>query len=253
MLRERIIPVLLMRNKGLVKGIQFNKYRYIGDPINAIKIFNDKEVDELALLDIDATLDNKTIETTFVQKVADECYMPFLVGGGISSVNQIRNLLKAGAEKVSLNTEAIRNPKLIIDAAEVFGSQSIVVSIDVNKNWFGKRVVVSHSGTKKTNLDPFEWAKQVEELGAGEILINCVYQDGKMDGYDLQFAKEISSLINIPVVFSGGAGNYDDIKELFIQTSVSAAAAGSLFVFHGRKKAVLISHPSQSERRAIIE
>lgn len=248
MLKKRIVPILLLKNKGLVKGTRFSDYRYIGDPMNAIKIFNDKGVDELMFLDINATSENRVIDVDFVKKVADECYMPFAVGGGIVTIKQMGDLLKAGAEKISINTSSVQNPDLIREASEIFGSQSVVVSIDIKKNWRGKHVVVSHCGTNTTKLEPFEWTKYVAFMGAGEILVNCIYNDGTMEGYDIKFAEEISKSVDVPVIFCGGAGNYSDLRLLLSRTSVSAAAAGSLFVFHGRRRAVLISYPNDEEK-----
>ena len=245
LLRKRIIPVLLLKDKGLVKGKKFNNYKYIGDPINAIRIFNDKEVDELIFLDIEATNSKSVIESSFVKKLADECYMPFTVGGGITSIDQIRELLKSGAEKICLCTSAINDPSLIKDAADYFGSQSVVVSIDVSKDWWGRRVVMSKSSTIKTSLDPISWAQEVESFGVGEILLNCVYLDGIMEGYDVDFANTFCNSVNVPVIVSGGAGNFEDFEILLGNSSASAAAGGSVFVFHGPLKGVLISYPSK--------
>ena len=253
MLKKRIIPILLLKNKGLVKGVKFSDYRYIGDPMNAIKVFNDKEVDELIFLDIEATSENRVIDVDFVKKVADECYMPFTVGGGIVNIQQMRDVLKMGAEKISINTSSLKNPNLIREASESFGSQSVVVSIDVDKGWSGKHMVVSHCGKKKTKLHPVEWAKSVEELGAGEILLNLVYRDGTMNGYDVDFIKYFISELSIPVIVCGGAGRYEDIMTLFEKSKVSAAAAGSLFVFHNKQKAVLINYPSNGNKTRLID
>lgn len=245
MLKPRIIPILLLRGDGLVKGVHFKDHRYVGDPMNAVRIFNEKNVDELFLLDIASTGRRTIPNPDFVQRVADESYMPFGVGGGIQTVADMRNLLRAGAEKVSINTAAVENPELITEASEVFGSQSITVSIDVKKNWLGKYLVHTHSGRKKTNLDPVAWAARAAQLGAGEILINSIDRDGTGKGYDLELVQQVADAVDIPVIACGGAGNYNDLSEVIEQTHASAAAAGSLFVFYGPHRGVLITYPEE--------
>lgn len=253
MLRKRLIPLLLLKNEALVKGKNFNNYRYLGDSMNTIKIFNEKMADELIFIDIEATKSNKSIDLDFVRDVADECYMPFTVGGGIKSIDDIKRILGAGAEKVSINSQSIIDKYFIKEASRFFGSQSIVVSLDVNKDWFGRRKVVYHCAKKKTKLDPIKWAMELQELGAGEILLNMVYNDGHMNGYDTHFINSISSKLKIPLIAAGGAGSNTHLRELFRETTASAAAAGSLFIFHGSKKAFLVNYPGYEKKLEIVK
>jgi len=242
----------LLRGDGLVKGVKFDKYKYVGDPINAVRIFSEKEVDELLFLDITATQEGRITSPAFVQKIADECYMPFGVGGGIQTVEQARRLLSAGAEKVSINTAAIETPLLITEISESFGRQSLVVSIDVKRKWNGAYRVYTHSGTKDTGLEPVEWAEEVERLGAGELLLNSIDRDGTMKGYDLPLIESITQVTNIPVIACGGANDIQALGAAINVSGASAAAAGSIFVFHGPKRAVLINFPSKEEIVSII-
>lgn len=251
MLRPRIFPTLLLRGQGLVKGVNFKNYRYIGDPINAVKIFNDKEVDELLFLDITASSEKRIPSLELIEKIADECFMPFSVGGGIRTVEEMRSLLSAGAEKISINTAAVEDPSLIRRAADVFGSQSVIVSIDVKSSWLGKAFVWTHSGRKKTKLEPLKWVLEVEKLGAGEIFLNSIDNDGKMQGYDLKMVKMISDAVNIPIIACGGAGSVDDLYKVIHEAGASAASAGSMFVFHGARRGVLINFPSEEEIKKI--
>ena len=243
MIKPRIIPILLLQNNGLVKGIHFRNHKYVGDPINAVRIFNEKMADELFLLDISATKRGAIPDPGFIQRVADECYMPFGVGGGIRNVTDMRKILRAGAEKVSINTAAIERPELIRDASEIFGSQSITVSIDVKRSWLGKYFVYTHSGSRKTSLDPVDWAVKAALLGAGEILLNSINQDGTGKGYAIELVKKISSALDIPVIACGGAGKIEHLFQVLKQGGASAAAAGSLFVFYGSQRGVLIQYP----------
>lgn len=243
MIKTRIIPVLLLLNNGLVKGVHFRNHKYVGDPINAVRIFNEKGADELFLLDISATKRGGIPDPLLIERIADECYMPFGVGGGICNISQIRQLLQAGAEKVSINTAAIERPELIKEASEIFGSQSITVSIDVKRNWRGNYFIYSHSGSRKTRLNPINWAEEVAFLGAGEILLNSIDQDGTGKGYDLELIKKISNAVDIPVIACGGAGNSSHFLQAVEQGGASATAAGSLFVFYGPKRSVLIQYP----------
>jgi len=246
MYRPRIIPVLLLKESGLVKTTKFKKYNYIGDPINAVKIFNDLEADELIFLDISATNENRTIDYDFIKEIGDEAFMPFSIGGGITNINQVESLISQGAEKVVLNSYCFKNPSIITEIANLFGSQSVVVSIDIFKNIFGKYSLYSHSGKKKQSIKIIDWIKRVVDLGAGEILINSVNNDGIMEGYDLDLISMISKNVNIPVIACGGAGCYNDFHSA-ITSGAHAVAAGSLFVYHGPKKAVLINYPSKKE------
>jgi len=249
---KRIIPCLLLRDSGLVKTIKFKNSTYIGDPINAVKIFNEKEVDELIFLDIDATNNKKEPPYQLIHDIATECFMPFCYGGGIKTIEQIRRLVASGAEKVAINSEAFNNPQFIRDAAAVFGSSTIVVSIDYKKNLFGKQMVYVNGGRKNTKKDPLSYAIEMEKLGAGELFLNSIERDGMMSGYDLKMIKEISEEISIPVIICGGAGKLSHFKEGFQQGKASAVAAGSLFVFQGKKRGVLISYPDPQEIKEII-
>ena len=244
-MNNRIIPLLLLKEDALVKGQKYKNFRYLGDPINAIKIFNDKEVDELLFFDILASQEKRCISLDIVEKIAEECFMPFGVGGGITNIEQVRKILRAGAEKISINTSSILNKTLITEISQEFGSQSLVVSLDITKNFFGKKRISYMNGTKTSGDDITNWAKEIESLGAGEILVNCIYNDGLMQGYDLDLIEQISGTVNIPVIASCGAGKVEDIAKLFSRTEASAAAAGSLFVFHGEHQAVLINYPKR--------
>ncbi|OGV35023.1 MAG: imidazole glycerol phosphate synthase subunit HisF [Lentisphaerae bacterium GWF2_45_14] len=247
MLRPRIFPTLLLSGQGLVKGVKFKNYKYVGDPLNAVKIFNDKKVDELMFLDISATREGKKISPELVSRIADECFMPFGVGGGIESAEEARDILSAGAEKVSVNTAAVKNPALIGKIADIFGRQSVVVSIDVKANWLGRQKVVVCSGKKMTSLNPVEWAVEVEKMGAGEILLNSVDRDGTMSGYDLKLVRSVVDAVHIPVIACGGAGSLKDLSDGIHIGGAQAVTAGSFFVFHGRRRGVLINFPSEDE------
>lgn len=246
MLQTRVIPCLLLRGRGLVKGVNFKDHQYLGDPINAVRIFNEKEVDELIFLDIVATRENRIPDLEHISNIADECYMPFTVGGGINTVEHIRDILSAGAEKVSINTAAVENPSLIREASDIFGSQSIVVSIDCKKTK-NRYEVYTHSATKSTALNPVEYAVKMEELGVGEILLTSVDREGTRGGYDIELIKMVSDEVHVPVIASGGAGKLEDFAAAVKDGNASAVAAGSFFVFHGRRKAVLISYPPKEE------
>jgi len=247
MFRPRVIPVLLLKDKALVKTIRFKDSRYIGDPINAVKVFNDLKADELVFLDIQATNEKRTISFDLVQKVGEEANMPFSVGGGISSIKDIQKITAIGAEKVILNTHAINKPDFIKEASETFGSSTIVVSIDVKKKLFGKKVIWTNSGKKSCNYSPVEFAKIAEEQGAGEIIIQSIERDGKMSGYDIELIKEVSRSVTVPVVALGGAGSVKDLYEAKQLGNANALAAGSMFVFQGSKKGVLINYPEVDE------
>jgi cyclase len=247
MMRPRVIPCLLLLKKGLVKTIKFKDPVYLGDPINVVKIFNDKEVDELIFLDITATLEGRQPPFEYLAEIASECFMPLGYGGGVHSLEDVRKLLNLGLEKVSINSYAVENRSFIREAADVFGSQSIVVSIDVKKDFFGKEQVYTHSGKKATGLDPVRFAVEMAEMGAGELLLNSIDRDGTMKGYDLELIKRVSRAVDIPVVACGGAGSVRDLAAAVKEGGASAAAAGSLFVFQGRHRAVLISYPSAQE------
>lgn len=252
MIRPRIIPLLLLKGKGLVKTVKFRDPTYVGDPINAVRIFNQKKADELIFLDIVATKEKRSPSLELITKVADECFMPFSIGGGITKIEQIKKLLSIGAEKVSINTAAVENPSFIKDASTIFGSQSIVVSMDVKKNEKGAYELYIEGGRKKTNIDPFEFALEMQKRGAGELLINSIDRDGTMEGYDLPLVKKISDSLDIPVIAAGGAGNIKDMLDVITLSDASAAAAGSIFVFHGRRRAVLIDYPSSEDIENVL-
>ena len=243
----RVIPVLLFQKKGLVKTVKFKNPVYVGDPINAIRIFNEKEVDELIFLDIDASIENRGPNVEIIKQFASECFMPVTYGGGIKSCDDIRKILKIGIEKVSLNTQAIINPGLIGEAVENFGSSTIVVSIDIKKNLFGKYQLYSRYGIKMPSIDFVSHIKKMEDYGVGEIFINSVDQDGLMNGMDISLIRKISENVSMPVVACGGAGNLSDIGSAIRDGKASAVAAGSMFVFHGKHKAVLITYPTRNE------
>lgn len=246
MIRPRCIPCLLLRGDGLVKTVRFGKPRYVGDPINAVKLFNDLEVDELFFLDILATREGRAPDFDRMRGIVSQCFMPIGYGGGVRSVEHARRLFGLGVEKVVLNTAAAEVPNLISELARTFGSQSIVVAIDVKRDWFGRPRVFVRCGRRNTGLDPQQWARKVEMDGAGEILINSIDRDGTMEGYDLDLIRAVSRAVRVPVVASGGAGSISDLSEA-IGAGASAAAAGSMFVFKGPHRAVLINYPSQAE------
>jgi cyclase len=248
--RPRIIPVLLLQNKGLVKSVRFKDYRYIGDPINAVRIFNDLKADELAFIDILATKENRTISVEFVKNVGEEANMPFSAGGGIRTLEDIRKIIEAGAEKVILNSIAGENPGFVSEAADAFGSSTITVCIDVKKDFLGKEKVWIKAGTKSINSNPVEYARRMEKGGAGEIIIQSIERDGTMEGYDIKLIKKVAESVSIPVVSLGGAGRWQHIIELNSLVSLNGLAAGSLFVYHGERNAVLVNYP---EREKILQ
>lgn len=247
MRRVRVIPVLLLKGDGLVKSVKFDRHKYVGDPINAVKIFNDKEVDELCILDIFATRDGRVPNIKKIRELAGEAFMPLSYGGAITTIDQIKEILFNGIEKVVINSSALTHPDLITEAATRFGSQSVVVSVDVKKNWLGKYKVYSANGTKNTGLDPAEYCMKMESIGAGEILLNSIDLDGTYQGYDCTLLERVSSKVTIPVIACGGAGSINDFKEAISKGGASAVAAGSMFVFQRPHNAVLISYPSQQE------
>ena len=244
MLKTRVIPSLLLKNGGLVKTIKFGLPKYVGDPINAIKIFNDKEVDELVILDIEASKNSKGIDYDLLARINKEAFMPLGYGGGIKNAQEAKRIFSLGYEKIVLNYGAMVNPKLISDIADISGSQSTVVCIDVKKNLFGKYFVYNHVINKLTDLNPLDYVRELEKLGAGELIIYSVDQDGTYKGYDLNLIKGISESVNIPVVALGGANSVEDFAKA-IKSGASAVSAGSMFVFHGPHRAVLITYPDK--------
>jgi len=245
MLMTRIMPCLLLQNGSLVKTINFKNPAYIGDPINAMRIYNEKEVDELIILDITATIENCPPPFKILEEIASECFMPVTYGGGIRDIETIRKILNLGIEKVAINSYAFENPDFIRDCASRYGSSTIVVSIDVRKKMFGKYEVVTHGGRKSTGKNPLNFAVEMEKMGAGEILLTSVDKDGIQDGYDTDLIKLISSNVNVPVIACGGAGRVEDFRTAVREGGASACAAGSMVVYFGRNKAVLISFPER--------
>jgi imidazole glycerol-phosphate synthase subunit HisF len=247
MFRPRVIPVLLLKNQGLVKTIKFDKPRYIGDPINAVRIFNDLKADELAFLDILASKENRLISLDFVRNVGEEANMPFSVGGGIKSLDDIRKIINAGAEKVIINSYAAQNPDFITEAADSFGSSTITVCIDVKKRLLQGNQTYTIGGTKSTGFNPLEFAILMQEKGAGEVIVQSIEKDGMMDGYDIELICNIASNLTIPVIALGGAGKVDHLVEAYQKGKAGGIAAGSMFVYHGPKKGVLINYPEKKD------
>jgi cyclase len=252
MLRPRFIPCLLIRDKGLVKTVKFGASKYVGDPINAVKIFNEKEADELIVLDIDATVNGSSPDYSVIQKLAAECRMPLCYGGGIKNVEQAKTIIGLGVEKVAISSGMLENPKLISDIAAEIGSQSVVVVLDVKKSFFGKYEVYTHNGTKATGKTPLELVREAERLGAGEVVINSIDLDGQMKGYDIELARKVRQEVSLPMTILGGAGSLNDIGKLISACGVVGASAGSMFVFKGSYRAVLINYPTVVDRDAII-
>ena len=251
MIRPRVIPCLLLKNEGLVKTVKFKDPKYLGDPINIVRIFNDKEVDELIFLDILATVENRRPNFELLGKITSECFMPLGYGGGIRTLEDVKQLLSMGVEKIVLNTSAVENPSLIRAAADYAGSQAVVISLDVKKTLLGKYEVYTRGGKKGTGLDPVKFAVEMEKQGAGELFLNSIDRDGTMQGYDLELVRRVADSVTVPVVACGGAGNIQHLAEA-IQAGASAAAAGSMFVFQGPLRGVLISYPAQEELKRAI-
>lgn len=252
MLKTRVIPCLLLKNNGLVKTVKFKDPKYVGDPINAVKIFNDKEVDELIFLDISATIENRKPNFKVISDIANECFMPFGYGGGIRNLDDIKKLFNLGIEKVIINSYAFENPQFIKEASGIFGSQSIIVSIDVKKSLFGKYDVFTQSGKKNIKQDPVKYAILMENMGAGEIILNSIDRDGTMQGYDIELIKKVSESVKIPIIACGGANKIEDFGDAVKKGGASGVAAGSMFVFYGKHRAVLISYPSINELEKIF-
>ncbi len=246
MQRIRVIPVLLLQNGGLVKTIKFKKPNYIGDPINAVKIFNDKEVDELVFLDIEATKLQKEPNYTIIEEIASECFMPLAYGGGIKNIEQIKRIISIGVEKVIINSAIISNSQLITKAAKIYGNQSIVASVDVKKDLLGRYACYTHSGKTKVKQKLVDYLKYIESLGAGEIILSSIDNEGTFKGYDVELIKMVANTVNIPVVANGGAFDVNNFTKA-VKNGVSAVAAGSLFVYKSKNRGVLINYPSQKE------
>jgi cyclase len=247
MQRPRVIPVLLLKNNGLVKSIRFKNHRYIGDPLNAARIFNELEADELIFLDIEASRERRSISLDFVNAVAEEVTMPFAVGGGIRTLDDIRAITRAGVEKVIIGAHAAQSPPFIKHAAEEFGSSTISVCVDVKKDLFRRNRVRITNGRTATGFDPVEFAQMMESNGAGELVIQSIDRDGMMNGYDIELVTQISSAVGIPVVALGGAGSEKHLADAFEQGNASGVAAGSLFVYQSTKRGVLINYPTEKQ------
>ena len=252
MIKPRVIPALLLKGQGLVKTVKFKEPKYLGDPINIVRIFNDKEVDELVLLDITATPEKRGPQFDLLKNIAGEAFIPLAYGGGIRSMDDVRKLLSIGIEKLIMNTSAVETPSLVREVADHAGSQAAVVSMDVKKGLLGKYEVFTHCGQKKTGLDPVKHAVEMERMGVGEIIINSIDRDGTMQGYDVEMVRKVADAVNVPVVACGGAGNLTHISEVIKQGHASAAAAGSIFVFQGPLRGVLISYPTPKELKEFI-
>lgn len=247
MRRTRVIPVLLLRGNSLYKSVQFKNHVYVGDPINAVKIFNDKGIDELIVLDTMASSEQRVLDLGYLREFAEECFAPMGYGGGIRSVADVEAVLRVGVEKVAINTAALDTPSLIRRAADAFGSQSIVGAIDVKKTILGKRRVArTNQGVKTIEKDPITYARELVELGAGEIFLNSVDRDGTGNGYDLELIKGVADAVQVPLIACGGAGCVDDFRQA-IDAGASAVAAGQMFVFYGRHRAVLINYPESQQ------
>jgi cyclase len=244
MFRARVIPCLLLRGHGLVKTRKFKDPVYVGDPVNAVRIFSEKEVDELVVLDIDASREGREPNYELIAEIAGECFMPVAYGGGIRTLEQVRKLIRSGVEKVVINSAAVESTDVITEAAEVFGSQAIVAGIDVRKPLLGGYKVVAKSATVETRLKLEEYVRRVVDAGAGEILLNSVDRDGTMSGYDLDLIRGVTCNVDVPVVACGGAGTVEHLREAVRDAGASAVSAGSMFVFHGKHRAVLINYPS---------
>jgi imidazole glycerol-phosphate synthase subunit HisF len=254
MLRPRLIPCLLIHNGGLVKTVEFGEPKYVGDPLNAVRIFNEKEVDELMVVDIDASRRGIAPNEKLIGSLAAECRMPLCYGGGVKTPDVVDRLVSLGVEKVAMSSAAIADPDLISRSAERVGSQSIVVVLDVKSTGLLRRPeIVTLNATKRTGLDPIEFAVRAQQAGAGELVVNSVDRDGKMKGYDIDLIDKLRTTISIPLTALGGAGSMEDIKSLVEKHPVIGAAAGSLFVFKGKFRAVLINYPDREERDALAK
>lgn len=253
MLLPRIIPVLLVHNKGLVKTVKFKDHKYVGDPLNAVRIFNEMEADELTVIDIDASHLNREPNFKMIENLASECRMPLCYGGGIKTLEQAQRILGLGVEKIALSSAFFDAPSFVAELAERVGRQSVVIVLDVRKRMLGgKYDCYTNNGKVNRKLCAFDLAQKAQELGAGELIINSIDHDGMMKGYDLELVRKIKSLVSIPVTVVGGAGCYDHIEKLIKEHPVIGAAAGSVFVFKGKYKAVLINYPTPFEKARML-
>lgn len=252
MLRTRIIPTLLLKDTVLVKTVNFKKAKYIGDPINTCRIFNELEVDELCFLDIMASIEGRGPNYEILKEISTECFMPLSYGGGISTIQEVEQILKIGFEKVVLNSSLFNRPELITQIAKIFGSQAVVVSVDVKKNFFKKHQVLTLSGKVNKKVDPIHWTKEIESLGAGEILLTSIDQEGTWDGFDIELVKNVTSSCSIPVIAHGGAGSIDHIKKVVSEGGASAVALGSMVVYQQKGMGVLVNFPDKTHLEQIL-
>jgi len=252
MLRHRVIPALLLRQGGLVKTRRFKDPVYVGDPTNAIRIFNDKEVDELMVLDIEASRSGSGPDFATIELFVGECFMPLAYGGGIRSLDQAAQIFDLGVEKICLQTAILSDPKLVTQIARRYGCQSVIASIDIRRDWRKRPHLYGSSAGKRLSLDWVEHAQRLVQAGAGEILLNDVDRDGMMAGYDTELIRQLVQAVSVPVIALGGAGNLEDMRDAVL-AGASAVAAGSLFVFHGPHRAVLITYPRYRDMERILE
>ncbi|HQC06457.1 MAG TPA: AglZ/HisF2 family acetamidino modification protein [Kaistella chaponensis] len=253
MLRPRIIPSLLIQDNGLVKTVNFKNPKYVGDPINAVRIFNEKEVDELAIFDIDATAKGLEPNYSLIERIANQSRMPLCYGGGVKTVEQAQKIFGLGIEKIALSSAVLHNPELITQIANRVGAQSVIVVLDVKKKLFGGYEVYTHNGKKSTGINPFDFAEKAQRLGAGEIIINSIDQDGVMKGFDMNLIDKVRDKISLPLTVLGGAGELQHIQQVIHKHGVIGVAAGSLFVFKGVYKAVLINYPEKGEKEKLYK
>lgn len=247
MLRTRVIPCLLLRDESLVKSVRFKSYNYIGDPVNTVRIFNELEVDELVFLDITASREGKKPNFRILEQIANECFMPLAYGGGLSDIEDIGRIFAIGFEKVVINSYSVLDPSFITRVTDRFGSQSVIGSIDAKKNLWGRYEVFTHGGSSKSGKSPLEWAMELERLGAGELLLTSMDQDGTWGGYDIKLTESVASKVGIPVIASGGAGKLSHIGDAVRRGKASAVAVGSMVVFQGKDLGVLVNFPSREE------
>lgn len=247
MLKKRVIPVLLLQNGGLVKGEKFKKHKYVGDPINAVRIFNEKEVDELAFIDISASAKSSEPDYALIEDMASEAFMPIAYGGGIQRVEQVERLFRLGVEKVIINSAFFSNPELIRQSSQIAGAQSIVVAMDVKRALLGRYEVCVHNGAKKTGMNPVDYAVKAQQCGAGEILLTSIDREGVGQGLDLDLVKQVTAAVDVPVIAQGGVGHLEHIRQAVKMSGASAVAAGSFLTFHGKHKAVLLTYPAYHE------
>ena len=253
MLRPRIIPSLLIQDNGLVKTVNFKNPKYVGDPINAVRIFNEKEVDELAIFDIDATAKGLEPNYSLIERIANQSRMPLCYGGGVKTVEQAQKIFGLGIEKIALSSAVLHNPELITQIANRVGAQGVFVVIDLKKKLFGGYEVYTHNGKKSTGINPFDFAEKAQRLGAGEIIINSIDQDGVMKGFDMNLIDKVRDKISLPLTVLGGAGELQHIQQVIHKHGVIGVAAGSLFVFKGVYKAVLINYPEKGEKEKLYK